>query len=145
MTDREFIYSYLDKNFEPIIDGYGLIFRDLRFLETYNVDNFKVNYQKIIGDWNTDEKLTTYDIVVEWYKEKEENLIRDLLDYLNNSTFELGIDDWVVKNSDGDIITLKHVIAEFDGKYSKEFITHFYGEWYSEKVCEASEKIMNQW
>ena len=145
MTDKEFIYDYLEKTYEPIIDGYGFLFRDKIINELYNPDYFKVNFKKVIGDWDSDEGLNSFDICVGWYEEKKENIVKDLLEYLDSCTFELGTSDWLVKNSAGHIIKLENVIAEFDGKYTKEFITHFYADWYSKKVCDYSEKIMNKW
>lgn len=145
MTDKEFVYNYLEKTYEPIIDGYGLMFRDKILQKTCNVDEFKINFYKVIGNWDTDDGTTSYEMCSKWYKQKEESLIKDLLNYLKNCTFELGTADWIVKNSDGYEIKLENLIAEFDGKYSKEFVTHFYSNWYSEKVCEESEKIMNTW
>lgn len=145
MTDKEFIYNYLDKTYEPIVDGYGLMFRDKISNETHRPEMFGMIFKKIIGNWDSDEGYTSFEMCVNWHTEKEINLVKDLLEHLDCCTFELGTSDWLVKNSDGHIIKLENLITKFDGKYSKEFITHFYGEWYSKKVCEYSEKIMNQW
>jgi len=145
MTDKEFIYDYLNKNYEPVIDGYGLIFRDKILNETFKGNNFKINFHKIIGNWETDDGVTSFELVQEWCEDKKNTLVKDLNDYLNDCIFELGIRDWSVTKPDGTEIKAKFLINKFEEKYSKEFITHFYGEWYSEKVCDASEKIMNQW
>ena len=145
MIDREFIYDYLEKNYSVFIDGYGLLFKDITINQTFNIDNFKINFYKIIGNWATDEGVMSFEILKQWCDDKKEILVKDLNDYLNDCIFELGIRDWSVTKPDGTKITAKFLIEKFEEKYSKEFITHFYGEWYSEKVCDASEKIMNQW
>lgn len=145
MTDKEFIYDYLNKTYEPMVDGYGLIFKDKILNQSFNDDNFKVNFHKIIGNWVTDEGTTSFELVKEWCKDRKNDLVKDLNDYLNDCIFELGERDWSVTKPNGIKITAKFLIEKFKEKYSKEFITHFYGEWYSEKVCDASEKIMNQW
>jgi hypothetical protein len=145
MTDKEFIYDYLENNYTVIIDGFGLLFKDKIFNESLNADNLKVNFNKIIGNWETDEGTTSFELAKEWHNDKKNSLVKDLNDYLNDCIFELGVRDWSVTKPDGTKINAKYLIEKFEEKYSKEFITHFYGEWYREKVCEASEKIMNQW
>jgi len=145
MTDKEFIYDYLENNYTVIIDGFGLLFKDKILNKSFYTDDFELNLFKIIGSWETDEGNTSFELVQEWYKDKKNELVKDLNDYLNDCIFELGIRDWSVTKPDGTEIKAKFLIEKFEEKYSKEFITHFYGEWYSEKVCEASEKIMNQW
>lgn len=145
MTDKEFIVNFLNKNFEVKGDRSGFLFYDKK-LKTAAMDQstFINIFKTIFPEYITDENETPLIICKEWFGEEAHKFAKEIDIYLSDVTIELGRRDWIIKKPDGTVVTLSGLQERFEGVYTPQFITNYYGEWYSSEVAIISERMMSE-
>jgi hypothetical protein len=145
LTDREFIYSFLEENFSLKPDNSSVYFFDKENEELLNLIDFKKKFSKIIGIWKTDEQIENFEICIEWYENKKKLLLKDISDYLADVKITLGDNDWIIEKPNGIVLTDKFIINKFKRKYPVNFIINYYDEHCSELIHKYSENLINKW
>lgn len=148
MDDNEFIYKFLNKNYTLSFDEKnlgGLCILDKFTNQKIKLLKFEYTIDSILGDWLIDDVKSKNDLYLKWIEEQTKIVFDVIIDYLDGLNIELEFDTWVVKTADGTKITDDFIINKFSDRYDKSLVANYYGTWYYDKVCEATEKIMKTW
>lgn len=98
----------------------------------------------IYSDFITDEGISISDMISDWYKVKYDEIVKDVMTYLNGRvTIELGTRNWVTI-ADGKPWMWKELIVMFNEQYDEGTIKWIYDRWYQDELIEVSEKAMNE-
>lgn len=145
MDDRKFIEKFLVKNYVLKTNENGVIAIDnFTGRETY-LREFEALIIKQLGNYITDEGIPSILIIESWIKRTIKILIGEFEDFLRGCKVRLGeyksSNPWKAYNKDGDV-SLTLLLNLFCLDFSNEFITQYFGEWFSDRVAEETERIM---
>ncbi len=97
----------------------------------------------LYSNFITDENITVWKMVEEWYDSKNEKSYGEVIKYLDdNVSVSLGPTNWVVMVNNKEW-SCKHLIAVFN-RHDKQSIKLIYHDWYGNKVKELSEEMLNK-
>jgi len=150
MTDREIIIDkFVDKYYtisnlssNGNIKVSGIKNKDGTFEYKYP-NAFYKNVITLYSNFITDEKISVLEMVEDWYNSKQDEIYSVINKYLDeNVNVSLDTKNWVV-NVNGEIWSWKELVIIFDG-YDKQSVKFVYDKWFSKKVGELSEEILNE-
>jgi hypothetical protein len=143
MTDKTFIHNYLDRYYDVKLDRSGYIFISKETGRAMDNTEFTYMIRKVLTNYRTDEGQRVINVCQEWFDSKKGNATNPIDEYLSDVSIRLTKCEWIITKPSGKIINIKSLWEHFDGQFSQQFLTHYFGEWSSLKVCEESERLMN--
>jgi hypothetical protein len=126
MTDEKFILKFLNKNYVVVLDDIDVKVKEKDTTKTFSFDYFIAHrFNLIVGNYLIDLDKTSKDVVVEWFKDKKIELVKDLFDYLSNMDTKFGA-----------IQTLTTTLKKFKRKkqYSEKFVIGYFHSYYNDSV-----------
>lgn len=126
MTDKLFISKFLDKNYYVTVDGAKICIGDKTSKKTFEFSYFWENHFKlIIGDYKTDDGLTTHRLLTTWFGEKLDFITKDLKASLDKFDFDMGAD-----------YNLKLLIRKNkkNNSFSEPFLIKYFHKFYNENI-----------
>ena len=130
MTDREFIFNFLNKNYTVYADNdlfkVKSLATDVAMLPDWAINEFKV----IIGSFSTTCGKNSVDLFNEWFLEKKKEITKKLYDYLDK-----------IKKNNGSIKMFSDLRKKFKkSEYSQPFMLKILIEFYIEKYMKPMVK-----
>jgi hypothetical protein len=140
MLYESLIQKFLDKNFTIVNYGYSIYCFDIEKQKELCESEIVKILTIIFAESTNDVSRLLYD----WVKIKKNNHFDILSDFLEKCSIIDNKLGWIVVK-DGEEITTKKLINIFEKQYQRKEVIYFYDEWYNHKICEISEKIMNEY
>ena len=145
MRDKEIIYKFL-KSFSVRVDDNEhmfVIFDDFTRKKIF-YDDFIKYFLKIFDVYKTDDERLSFEICQEWLDNEKSKLTIEIDNYLNTCQVRFGKYNWEVIDSEGNHISEEKISEVFLNNGSKKFILSCYDRWYTNKILEISNEIMNK-
>ena len=107
-------------------------------------DGTPINLKDIVTGFNGINFTFVGNYVTDWLSTQKQALLKDILDKeLDSCSVRLGLTEWLVINREGKVINEK-VLKKKIGWASIQSIEKHFERWMSDKVIEASSKMMGE-
>ena len=140
MFYESLIQKFLDKNFRLTVDQRSILLFDIQHQKPFS----KMETTKILSTIFNDSKYNMSVILENWVETKNINHFANLLNFLNQCTVIDNRLGWKIVK-DNQEINEKKLIELFKSEYLSDEIIYFYNDWYSQKICEITEKIFSEY
>lgn len=105
--------------------------------------NCTMDYNELIGDINYMFCMfNSTHICKEWYNTSIRNIIGDIFDFLNSCKLRLGRTEWLVYDSNGNIITEDKMVEYFTPQYGEKFVSKYFTDWKMDEMIKETERTM---
>ncbi len=134
MNNQTIVRRYVTSNYEiDFMDT--VVIRDKSNSATFGVHNLITETSDIFN-------LDTTEVCQDWFKKRLNDTLGDVYRVLNMYRIRLGARNWEFLDSEGNPMNVKHIITQFDGKYSEKFIRTICNDWQINKIQEKSEELI---
>lgn len=127
MTDEKFIYDFLDSGYKVTIGSSDYLFVELQtnkilpYKSTYG-DNMLSEFEKIIGNFDTDTGESSTNVLYRWYMEQSKIVGEELNKFTESYDGKEGFN-----------VILNEAFSKFGSDYNKPFLRTKIGEHYKHK------------
>ena len=127
MTDEKFIYDFLDSGYKVTIGSSDYLFVELEtnkilpHKSTYG-DNMLSEFEKIIGNFDTDTGESSTNVLYRWYMEQSKIVGEELNKFIES-----------YDGKEGFSVILNEAFSKFGSDYNKPFLRTKIGEHYKHK------------
>jgi hypothetical protein len=139
---EELLFKFLNKNFDVVLDqDFKIIFKNSS--ETITKQSIKEDISKIF--FITFQNNSFENLINEWLKDKANDFIGGLNDFLKDCEITLGSTNWGITHKLYGKINLDNINnlpIDSPLKHHQELLNLIVDEWYDEEVIKASEKMM---
>lgn len=151
MNDRYYIEKYLN-NYECISE-YDKTTNDIQLIDDFkvkfNFDGTTLNKSglinevtKLYGNFLTDESISIYEIIENWFDTKIKDYYQPIFDTLKDVQVIFGRANWEVYRYDKEY-SLNDLVEIHKSNYSYNTIKTIYNVWKHEQILEISENMLN--
>lgn len=145
-ADEEIIITYIEKcySFDTNFKSEFLVYDKLN-KKYYTKQKFIKVINKTFDSLNFKNNIINKDIPEKWFDDKLKSLTTEINEYLNNNLdVILGDKNWETINIDGTKFDKTQIVNKFSNKYNIELINFLYKSWYTKKVIETTDLLINK-